>query len=182
MHYKQFQTQILEHVHGSQVRDQDMIYGFSVVETVDGVYINNTKTTHKSLDDARTSLKNARLSETLRSDIHRDSYTQLHEEKIANIIKNNTDLKVTDKLIESYVALASSKAFSVDPVITEIKQYNTLDVVLEDHLDYVLKDGSKILISNRILESINSNIGDKEVIDFMNESKTNFFKILEILE
>lgn len=100
------------------------------------------------------------------------------EEKVASFItKHHNVSRVTNSLIESYVELAASNQFSVDPVILEMKQ--TEVTVLPNKIEWKLNDGSNMAVNlatqnklNKILEN------KKEVVDFMRESKDNFLSIV----
>lgn len=99
------------------------------------------------------------------------------EEKIANLVRqyHNID-KITDTLVESYKELASSNIFSVDPVISEMKQRTSL---FTGKLEYKLNDGSVVAISESTQEDLNDLLKDKyEIVDYMRESKDNFMYVI----
>ena len=102
---------------------------------------------------------------------------------IASIIKEYHEIKVTDTLIESYIELASSKIFTIDPVVQDIRKLNKLDVVVENKLHYQLNDGSVVAI-NEATQSLLTNLlqDQKEIIEYMRESKDNFLHVLERIE
>lgn len=116
-------------------------------------------------------------------EVVKEAYEEIPVTKVAEIIKEYHDVKVTDKLIESYVELASSNIFSVDPVICELRKYNKLDRLVEGKLNYTLNDGSVIAINEATQEYLNKLLQNQtEIIEYMRESKTNFMYVLSKIE
>lgn len=112
-----------------------------------------------------------------------ETYEELSEEKLANIIKEHHDIKVTDTLIESYKQLASSRIFSIDPVVLEIRSLNKLDQLIEGKRHYVLNDQSIVAISESTQTMLNNMLqGHQDVIEYMRESKENFTYVLRKIE
>lgn len=159
-------------------------YGHLIQKTEDGlITIDRQQTEFKSLEEARKYIKSKHISETLEKQITKESYEDINENRIANIIREHHDIKVTDTLIESYIELASSKIFTVDPVVYQIRKYNKLDVVVEGKLHYVLNDQSIVAIDESTQEQLNNLLREnKEVVDFMRESKINFLKVIETIK
>jgi len=150
------------------------------VINIDGVEVEEK---FSSIEEAREYCKNLYLSEKLEEDIKTETYEELNEDTIANIISNHHSIKITDTLIESYLELASSKLFTVDPVVCDIKKANRLDCILEGKLDYKLSDGSIVIISESSQQKMNDLLKDqKEIIEYMRESKDNFLHVLELIE
>jgi hypothetical protein len=144
------------------------------------VLIDRKQTDFKSLEEARKYIKNKKLSENLEQEITREIYEEITDTRIANIIREYHDVKVTDTLIENYIDLASSKIFTVDPVVQKIRTLNKLDVVVENKNDCILNDGSVIVISDSLQEELNTLLcNNKDVVEYMRESKENFLHVLE---
>jgi|TARA_B100001094_G_C17924364_1_gene667528 ribosomal protein L17 len=102
----------------------------------------------------------------------------LPEERVAEYIAKHSDDIITDELVESYIQKASSTDFNVDPIITEIKVGQAKE--LRNKLDYVLKDGTKIAISEENQILLNSLLKDKdEIVSHMSENKNNFIEVLK---
>ncbi len=102
----------------------------------------------------------------------------LPEERVAEYIAKHSDDIITDELVESYIQKASSTDFNVDPIITEIKVGQAKE--LRNKLDYVLKDGTKIAISDENQILLNSLLKDKdEIVSHMSENKNNFIEVLK---
>jgi hypothetical protein len=147
------------------------------------VLINGNETDFKSLEEARQYIKQDYISNQLAGDVSTDLYAELSEDKVANIIREHHNIKVTDTLIESYVKLASSRMFSIDPVVLEIRSINKLDRLIEGKLHYVLQDESIVTIDERTQERLNMLLQNQtEIIEYMRESKENFFHVLKKIE
>jgi hypothetical protein len=155
-----------------------------IEKTVDGnVLINGIETEFGSIEEARQYVKQDYISNQLAGNVTTEVYEELSEDKVAHIIKEYHDIKVTDTLIESYIKLASSRIFSVDPVVLEIRSLNKLDRLIEGKLHYVLNDESIVAIDERTQQRLNILLQNQtEIIGFMKESKENFFNVLKKLE
>lgn len=102
----------------------------------------------------------------------------LPEERIAECISRHSDVEITDKLIEEYINKASTTDFNIDPILTEIKLRSINE--FRNKLDYVLKDGTKIAISEKNQILLNSLLkGKDEIVSHMSENKQNFMEVLK---
>ena len=147
------------------------------------ISIDNKTSEFKNLEEARSYIKNKQYSKNLEQKISKQIYEELSENRIANIIREHHKIKVTDTLIESYIDLASSKIFTVDPVVQEIRKLNKLDVIIENKIHYELLDGSIVAINETTLSILNNLLqNQKEIIDYMRESKDNFLNVIERIE
>jgi hypothetical protein len=155
-----------------------------IEKTEDGkVLVNGNETTFKTLEEARRHIKEEYIAKKLEQEVSKDLYENLSDNTVANIIKEYYDVKVTDTLIENYISLASSKIFTIDPVVQEIRKLNKLDSLIENKLHYVLNDDSIVAISERTQEFLNNLLQDQtDIIEYMRESKENFFYVLEQIE
>jgi hypothetical protein len=152
--------------------------------TDDGaVLVNGLGTEFNSIEEARQYVKQEYISRKLEEQISKQTYEELSEHTVANIIKEYHDIKVTDTLIENYIQLASSNMFSVDPVVQDIRSLNKLDRLVEGKLHYVLKDDSIVAIGEHTQSRLNNLLQNQtEIIEYMRESKENFFHVLEQIE
>jgi len=177
MYYGQF-TKSLK---ASDVVESVRSFGNLIEMKQDGtVTINGDATEHKTLDEARKYIKSKIFSEKLEAQISNEIYEEISENRIAQIIKEHHDIKVTDTLIESYIALASSKIFTLDPVVFDIRKMNKLDVVVENKIHYELNDKSVVAIDIATQESLNNLLNSQtEVVEYMRESKENFMRVIE---
>ena len=149
----------------------------------DKVLVDGEETEFVTIEEARQYIKEKHLSEKLEQEISNELYEEISEHTVANIIKEHHDVKVTDTLIENYIQLASSRMFSTDPVVQEIRKLNKLDTLVEGKLHYVLDDDNIIAISETTQERLNNLLQNQtEVVQYMRESKENFMHVLELIE
>ena len=128
MYYGQFKQSL----NSSDVLSSIRSFGHLIEMHRDGsVTIDRKSSEFESLEEARKYIKSKTFSEKLEVQISQEIYEEISEIRIANIIREHHDIKVTDTLIESYIDLASSKIFTLDPVVHEIRKLNKLDVVVE---------------------------------------------------
>lgn len=155
-------------------------YGSLIEQTTDGdILIDGEQTKFKELEEARTFIKNKHYSENLEKEVTQEIYEEISDSRIAKIIKEHHDIKVTEQLIESYVELASSKLFTVDPVVQKIRALNKLDSIIENKLDYTLADGTVVAINEETQQELNNLLANNlEIVDYMRESKENFFYVI----
>ena len=155
-----------------------------IERTEDGkILINGLETELTSIEEARQYIKQDYISHKLEEQISKQTYEELSEHTVANIIKEYHDIKVTDTLIENYIKLASSHMFSVDPVVQGIRSLNKLDRLVEGKLHYVLNDEAIVTIDERTQLRLNNLLHKQtEIIEYMRESKENFMHVLTQLE
>jgi hypothetical protein len=147
------------------------------------VLIDGSVTDFKSLEEARQYVKQEYISEKLEHQVSKDLYEELSASKVAGIIKEYYEIKVTDTLIENYIKLASSNIFTIDPVVQRIRALNKLDKIVEGKLHYVLDDDTIIAISEQTQERLNKLLSNQtEIIEYMRESSSNFLHVLEQIE
>ena len=143
MYFKQFNRKLSEQITGVAVLKQ-LRFGSHLIEmTTDQVVtIDGVETEFSNILEAKDYLKQEYESSKLEQEIAHESYEDISDSKIASIIAEHYDVKVTDSLIESYVELASSKMFTTDPVAIEIRDLNKFDRLVEGKIDFLLQDGS----------------------------------------
>ena len=134
------------------------------------------------LEEARQYVKTRHYTKNIEEQIKTELYEDISDNKIANIIKEYYDVKVTDTLIESYIDFASSKQFTVDPVVRDIRSLNKFDKLIEGKIDYKLEDGTIIAINETTQDKLTELFQDEqEIIEHMRESKENFISVLNQL-
>lgn len=147
------------------------------------ILINGLNTDFKTIEEARTYIKEDYDTHKLAEKITKDTYQEISENTVASIIKEHHDIKVTDTLIESYIELASSNIFTLDPVVQNIRSLNKLDRIVEGKVHYVLADNSTVAINEQTQDRLNKLLGNQQdIIEYMRESKENFFNVLEQIE
>jgi hypothetical protein len=154
--------------------DKKVRIGKDLSVVVDGHKVNCEV---ESLEEARLYAKRYIETQKLLEDID----TTVPEEKVAYYIRKHHNVdKITDTLVESYIELASSNLFSVDPVVAEIKERSA--VTFSGKLEYKLNDGSMVAINEDTQQTLNKLLQNhNEVVDYMRESKENFMHILREL-
>ena len=177
MNYTALNRKVKGIISGADLVEQTHYFGSALALSSDGkVYIDNELTEFESLDEARSFVKHKDIG----NEISKEIYEEILENKIANIIREEHKVKVTDTLVESYIDLASSKLFTTDKVVQRIRELNRHDSILENKLHYVLNDGSTVAIDVGTQEYLNS-ILDQEVVEYMREGKENFINALQLL-
>jgi len=177
MNYAALNKRVKGIINGADLVEQTHYFGSVLALSSEGkVYIDNHLTEFKSLDEARSFVKHKDIG----NEISKEIYEEILENKIANIIREEHKVKVTDTLIESYIDLASSKLFTTDKVVQRIRELNRHDSILENKLHYVLNDGSTVAIDPSTQEYLNG-VLDQEVVEYMRESKENFMNALQLL-
>lgn len=176
MYYNQF----LKSISKDGVQESVRSYNNLIEKVKECILINGEETEFNTIEEARAYIKNKHYSETLQQELSKELYENIPDIHVANIIKEHHNVKVTDTLIESYVNLASSKIFTVDPVVQEIRSLNKLDHLIDGKIHYELTDGSIVAINESTQETLNSVLANQqEIIEYMRESRENFLDILE---
>jgi hypothetical protein len=112
-------------------------------------------------------------------------YEDMSETKIASIINKYHDTKITTKLVESYMNMATTKVFEIDPVLIEMRaSYRTANLV-ENKIDFRLNDGKQVAITEETVEKLanllNSSDDKEEILNYMRENVTNFLSVVRQL-
>lgn len=181
MYFKQFNRKLSENITGVAVARQLRFGGHLIEMTTDEVItIDNVETEFSTILEAKDYIKQQYDSDILEQEIAQESYEEISDAKIASIIAEHYDVKVTDSLIESYVELASSKMFTTDPVAAEIRDLNKFDRLVEGKIDFVLEDGSIVAINKDTHVVINNLIQDNnEIVQHMRQNKENFISVVQ---
>lgn len=185
MRFSQFQKSIAATLTNCDVKSQLWVGGVPVTESDEGlIYVDWIETDFSSLEEARDFLIQRKLQKDIQEEIQREMYTEMSDTKIADIIrKHHGKIRVTDTLIESYVDLASSRIFTIDPVANDIRKNNPLQQIVEGRRDFTLKDGSVVVIGEDLLDRINNVFGQHaDIIDYMREGSENFLAVIQQLE
>lgn len=183
MNFGQFQQRALSVTLGSDVSRRTFSHGRHIVETTEGVFVDGEETCFLSLSEATSFVENTVIQEKVLHAVQQDLYEELSYSKVADIIRRHHDVKVTDTLIESYVELASSKMFTIDPVANDLHRFNSLDRLIEGHFDYVLDDGVRVVITEGVQGQLNNILKNHpDIIQYMRESHNNFLDVINLLE
>lgn len=179
MNFTQFTNRLKTSLYGTAVSEEIKFEGETITMLENGkVLVNGKETQLSSIEETKDYIKQIKLEEELSQELYND----IPDVKIAKLIREYHDIKVTNSLIESYVELASSKTFSIDPVIHGIRAFNSIDALVENKLDYVLNDESIVAISEETQQMLNTLLEDKyQLVEYMRESKENFMHVIKEL-
>jgi hypothetical protein len=97
--------------------------------------------------------------------------------RLANIIFQRGE-KLHEK---SYKMICESLESDIFTLSEHVADYKAIDSVLGKNV-YVLQDGTRVLVSRELIESLNSLNTDKDRLgDFMSQSQKNFKNVIGIL-
>lgn len=179
MLYSQFVANINIELYGAPIRKEEVHLGetICVLENND-ILVNGKIVGYDSIDEVKSHISQTKFEE----DVVQSLYEEIPSAKIADLIREHHDIKVTNRLIESYLELASSKTFSVDPVVVGIRGFNSADSLIENKIDYVLDDGSTVAISEETQVKLNKILDYKyQLVEYMRECQGNFMHVLREL-
>jgi hypothetical protein len=175
--FSNFKKQVLEQ---SGLVDSFSCYGeeVRVTEAFD-IFVNghNINAEVNTLEEARIHVKRYIQNSKLLENID----TTIPEEKVAHYIRQFHNIeKITDTLIESYIELASSNIFTIDPIVIAIKESKVSEFA--GKLTYELNDGSTVAIDESTQRTLNNLLLDRnEIVEYMRENKNNFIRIIKEL-
>lgn len=132
-----------------------------------------------SLEEAKEYCKQQYIDEKLEEEVRQEIISDTTS--IARIIREHHDVRVTDTLVEAYIDLASSKEFTVDPVVLDIRKTNKLTNIIEGKIDFVLNDGMGVALTEETLNKIRQLINIDE-INQMKQSIGSFMNKLKKIE
>lgn len=184
MKYTQFVQRLNETTVVGQVIACTDCYGHFIQQSDRGVFIDRHASEFSSLEEAVDYIKQQRIREELYQEIQQDHYSEISSNKIVDIIKHHhNNVRVTDTLIESYVELASSKSFTLDSVVLDIRNLNKIDRLIENRIDFQLNDGTVMVITEESQRKLNNIFGQhSDVVDYIRSSKDAFLSVLNQLE
>lgn len=152
-------------------------FGHKIQNTDSGILIDRELTNFKTLSEAKQYIKHQLfVDETIKQLSEQQSY---NINKVALILRES-NLPVTNKLIESYISLASGRTFTIDPVVTQIRQLNESNI--NGKIQFVLEDNSIIAIDFETQKIINSILESNiDAVEYMKKSSDNFLQILDVI-
>ena len=180
MNYSNFSSNLNKTLTGVDIRESTYIFGHTIQRTIDGKVLIDSKETYcKDLSEAKRYIVQQINVNVIKQEILDEVYSD-NRLKIASIIKEEHNIKVTDNIINQYIELASNKTFTTDYVVHQIREMNKFETVIGEKLQYVLEDNTIIAIDNETQNTLNS-ILKPDVIDYMRENSDNFLKILNVI-
>lgn len=177
MNFSQFSKKLNNIVSGMDIQECIHFYDTVIKRTTDNIILIDDKVTgFNSLSEAKQFIRN---KVDVQFNLCEDFY-KTNTIKIADVIKENHNIKVTNQIIEKYINIASDRTFTIDPVIHQIREMNKFDTIIDNKIHYILEDNSTIAIDRETQEKLNT-ILKQDVIEFMKESSSNFLKILNVI-
>jgi len=160
-------------------------YGHQILENDKSDYYVDGVLLESKLDNLEEVKRYIELEESA-SETKIKIYETISDTIIAKIIKKyNEDIKVTTTLVESYMSLASSKVFTVDPVLLEMRSSYKTAHIIEHKLDFKLNDGKQIAIGedtvNKIANVLNKSKDKEEILNYMRQNIDNFTSVVKQL-
>lgn len=135
----------------------------------------------KGLREAREYLESIRISESLKEDATEKSV--LSFDSVAVALYENGEERITPTLVEGYKTLIEEKTFfPTNTVISLREQFNPSQV--SNKMDYVLRDGSTVMLDIETNFKLNSIIDIKEsreLLLHMTANKENFLSCVNEL-
>jgi hypothetical protein len=182
MYYSQFSKKLKETVSGMGIQECTHYFGNTIQITNDNtILINNEVTQFRNLSEAKNHIKYSEQAKDIINNLYEEFFSE-NILKIADVIKEEHNIKVTNKIVEQYIKIASDKSFSIDPVVSNIREMNEFDSIINGKIHYILEDESVIAIDIQTQQDINNLLENKvEVVEFMKESSDNFLKILDVI-
>lgn len=116
--------------------------------------------------------------------IREEMYSLIPEAAVVELIrKHHPDIKITNTLIESYRGAAKSRELTSDQTVLELREINPADSVFEGHIEFALKSGEVVVISEKTQKQLNKILGHhQDIIDHMSESAETFMDVINLLE
>lgn len=185
MNYKQFHETINYKLTGVKL-SPGVLYRGSLIQQSPGgdVYVDQQKVAAGTISEAKQAIDQQVVVENIRKQLREQEYDTNLISTVAGIVASHKPgIKITDTLIERYIHTATTKQLSADPVVLEVRQKNVFDNVLDGYLDFILEDGSTVIVSDQTCATINNVFGKHaDVIAFMAESKDNFLDVVNQLK
>lgn len=185
MQYTQFVSHLIEELTGQPILASEVFFGHSVAQLADGtIVIDRQRTDFCSLEEAKDYIQQQRLVEQVEEQLQQEQHADVSAEKIVSVIRqHHGNIRVTDTLVESYVELACSRAFTLDPVAYDLRSFNQLANALPGFVDFRLNDGTSVAVREETYHLINKVFGQHaDVISYMQESRDNFISVVGQLE
>lgn len=157
-------------------------YSHQIIENDKGQYFIDGVLVESSLNSLEEVKRYIDLEQSV-SETKYKIYEDISDSKLAKIIKKyNENTKVTTQLIESYMSLASSKVFTIDPVLLEMRNVYKAGNAIDGKLDFQLNDGKTVAVTEDTIKKIGNilnNSDDKEeILNYMRENVSNFMHVV----
>jgi preprotein translocase subunit SecA len=136
----------------------------------------------KGLKEAKEFLEGIEMSAAIAADIQFDrSQRQLTEEQVAIALYESGEKRVTESLVAGYKALIETKRFFPHEVVLQLRERNEM---FPSKVDYVMKDGSTVLLdieTNMLLNTIVDIKESSDLLRYMTKDANTFIKCVQDL-
>ena len=172
MHKNQSYNKFIKNLNNTIVKESisfsKYYYGFTIdITNSDKVYVNKKLTNYTNINEALAVIDSKKYT-NLYTEINKDNYNYIHKNLLTELInKYDNNIKITENL------------FNANVVLFEIRKLNKLGNIFNNKIDYILEDNSKVVIDINTQEQINKLFNNHtDVIDYMQENKQNFMKVI----
>ena len=154
-------------------------YGHVIDVTNYNIYIDKCQTHYTTIDEALSFIDSKKYA-NLYTEINKDNYNYIHKNLLSELInKYDNTSKITENLLSSYIESVKNKKFTANRVLFEIRRLNKLSNSFNNKLDYILEDGSRVIIDMNTQHDINNLFNKHEdIIEYMQENKQNFMNVI----
>lgn len=177
MIYREFIKRIAESLYSQEVKMQCLVLGVPVSILEDNtIVMNHRKTNFTSLNEVREFIKEFDLKESVRT----EAFKTIPSNTVATIIREHSNDKITNVLLESYLQQAIAREFTTDPIVLKLRNLFPIESI-NSKIDFVLEDGSIVAISKTLLERLSSK-NDKYIEDMRKSIDSFTHSIRNIIE
>ena len=159
-------------------------YDHEIIENDNGDYYVDGVLLESEYSDLEEVKRHIELEQSV-SDVKSTLYEDISDTKVAHIIGKHTDKRITTTLVESYMTLASSKTFDIDPVLLEMRSQYRNGNLIDNKIDFKLNDGKTVAVNeetvNKIASLLNNTAHREEILTYMRENAQNFLHVVKQL-
>jgi len=140
----------------------------------------------KGLKEAKEYCMGIHLSNELLSDskeAHEHKTQNITDSEIAIALKESSEVKPTESMVKYYKEMFETKHFFPSNILLSLRESHK-DIPFVGKIDYIMRDGSKILLdveTNKKLNKISKLTESPELLSYMIKNSLNFIKITDSL-
>lgn len=178
--YNKFISKLSNTIVKESISFSKYYYGYTIDATNSNkIYINKELTSYTNINEAISYIDSKKYANVY-SEINKDNYNYIQKNLLSDIIhKYNNNIKITENLLESYINKVKNKEFTSNKILSEIRKINKLGSKFNKKIDYILEDGSQVIIDMDTQDHINKLFENhSDVIEYMSENKKNFLKVI----
>ena len=178
--YNKFISKLSNNIVKESISFSKYYYGYKIDATISNkIYINKKLTSYTNINEALSYIDSKKYSNVY-SEINRDNYNYIQKNLLSDIIhKYSNNIKITENLLETYINKVKNKEFTSNKILSEIRKINKLGSKFSNKIDYILEDGSQVIIDIDTQEDMNRLFENHtDIIEYMKENKKNLMKII----